>query len=262
MVDVQGQKDERNIPLQKVGVKNLRHPVTVLDKHHGTQPTIATADIFVSLPHHYKGTHMSRFIEVFSNHYSDIQMPTFLDMLEEVREALEAESAFADVSFPYFLQKAAPVTGQKSLMSYGCTFMGEVGNRGRRFYVQVEVPVQTVCPCSREISSRGAHNQRGTVRVTVKLGPFFWMEDIIAIVEDSASSGLYTLLKREDERYITETAYDNPVFVEDLVREICTRVEDLHLFPWFSVEAENAESIHNHEAYAYVERTTNGLPHE
>lgn len=254
MVDVQGQKDERNIPLQKVGVKNLRYPVTVLDRQTGTQPTIARVDIFASLPHHYKGTHMSRFIEVFNNHYTDIQMPTFLDMLEEVREAVEAEAAYSEVSFPYFMKKQAPVTGQTSMMSYTCKYIGSVSNRERRFYVGIEAPVQTVCPCSREISSRGAHNQRGTVRVTVKLGPFFWIEDVIEIIEDSASSGLYTLLKREDERYVTETAYDNPVFVEDLVREVSTRIEKLDHFPWFSVEAENAESIHNHEAYAYVER--------
>jgi GTP cyclohydrolase I len=256
MVDVQGQRDERNIPLQKVGVKNLRYPVTVLDRRTGTQPTIATVDIFASLPHHYKGTHMSRFIEVFNNHFTDIQMPTFLDMLEEVRRAVDAETAFAEVSFPYFMRKSAPMTGQTSMMSYTCKYIGSVSRRERRFYVGIEVPVQTVCPCSREISSRGAHNQRGIVRAKVKLGPFFWIEDVIEIIEDSASSGLYTLLKREDERYVTEHAYDNPVFVEDLVREVCVRLEELDHFPWFSVEAENAESIHNHEAYAYVERGT------
>jgi GTP cyclohydrolase I len=256
MVDVQGQPDERNIPLQKVGVKNLRYPVTVLDRSSGTQPTIATVDIFASLPHHYKGTHMSRFIEVFNDHFTNIQMPTFLDMLEEVREAVEAETAFAEVSFPYFMRKAAPVTGQTSMMSYTCKYIGSVSERDRRFYVGIEVPVQTVCPCSREIASRGAHNQRGIVRTKVKLGPFFWIEDVIEIIEDSASSGLFTLLKREDERYVTENAYDHPVFVEDLVREVCVRLEKLDHFPWFSVEAENAESIHNHEAYAYVERGT------
>jgi GTP cyclohydrolase I len=254
MVDVQGYKDERRIPLQKVGVKNIRYPVTVLDKVHGTQPTIATADIFVSLPHHYKGTHMSRFIEVFNNHYTNIQMPTFLDMLEEVRVTLEAERAFAEVSFPYFMEKAAPVTGQKSMMSYTCKYIGSVGLADRSFYVGIEAPVQTVCPCSKEISDRGAHNQRGTVRVKVKLGDFFWIEDVIEIIENAASSGLYTLLKREDERYVTESAYDNPVFVEDVVREVTVGLDRLDHFPWFSVEAENAESIHNHEAYAYVER--------
>ena len=254
MVDVQGSADERRIPLQKVGVKNLRYPVTVLDKEHGTQPTIARVDIFASLPHHYKGTHMSRFIEVFNNHYTDIQMPTFLDMLEEVRKALEAETAFAEVSFPYFMKKGAPVTGQTSMMSYTCKYIGSVGTRDRSFYVGIEAPVQTVCPCSKEISDRGAHNQRGTVRVKVKLGDFFWIEDVIRIIEESASSGLYTLLKREDERWVTEHAYDNPVFVEDVVRNVCVGIEWLDHFPWFSVEAENAESIHNHEAYAYVER--------
>jgi GTP cyclohydrolase I len=258
MVDVQGLEDKRNIPLQKVGVRNLKYPITVLDKKHDTQQTVAHVDLFANLPHHYKGTHMSRFIEVFNRHYHDITMPTYLSMLDNVREALEAETAYGVVTFPYFIQKTAPVSGQKSMMSYTCQFIGEVGEETRDFFVGISALVNTLCPCSKEISSRGAHNQRGRVTVQVKLGPFFWIEDIVDIIEQSASSGLYTLLKRDDERWVTERAYDNPVFVEDLVREVCVEVEALDSFPWFSVEAQNEESIHTHDAYAYLER---GDPH-
>lgn len=254
MVDVQSFPDDRNIPIEKVGVKNVRYPVTVLDKNYTAQNTIGTVHMYADLPHNYRGTHMSRFIEVFHRHYHRIQMPTFLDMLEEVRRSLEAQRAYAEVHFPYFMEKAAPVSGQLSLMEYECSYMGEVGEGHREFFVGVNVWVQTLCPCSKEISDRGAHNQRGLVKVRLKLGPFFWIEDLIQVVESAASSGLYTLLKREDERFVTEHAYDHPVFVEDLVRDVCLGIEQYRSFPWFSVEAENMESIHNHDAYAYAER--------
>jgi GTP cyclohydrolase IB len=259
MVDVQSSPDDRNIPIKKVGVKNVRYPVTVLDKNYTAQNTVGTVHMFADLPHHYRGTHMSRFIEVFNRHYHRIQMPTFLDMLEEVRQSLEAETAYAEVSFPYFMEKRAPVSGQLSLMEYNCSYIGEVGSEGRReFFVGVDAWVQTLCPCSKEISDRGAHNQRGVVKTKVKLGPFFWIEDLIQIIEGAASSGLYTLLKREDERFVTEHAYDNPVFVEDLVREVCVGIDGYKSFPWYSVEAENMESIHHHDAYAYAERGSLG----
>ncbi len=263
MVDVQAFADRRNIPVQKVGVKNVTYPITVLDKLNRTQHTVATVDLFANLPHEHKGTHMSRFIEVFNEHYQDLTMPRFLKMLERIRRSLDAETAFGEVSFPYFVKKRAPVSGQERIMSYRCGYMGEVGAGKRDFVVSIKVPVTTLCPCSKEIASRGAHNQRGEVRVKVQLGPFFWFEDIIELVENAASSGLYTLLKREDERYVTERAYDNPVFVEDLVREVCLGIEELDRFPWFSVEAVNMESIHNHDAYAYLERgrRNNGAEH-
>ncbi len=264
VVDVQGLADTRNIPVQKVGVKNVTYPITVLDKLNRTQHTVATVNLFANLPHEHKGTHMSRFIEVFNEHYHDLSMPRFLKMLERIRAALYAETAFGEVKFPYFMKKRAPVSGQESIMSYRCGYMGEVGGGKRDFVVSITVPVATLCPCSKEISSRGAHNQRGEVRVKVQLGPFFWFEDIIELIENAASSGLYTLLKREDERFVTEHAYDNPVFVEDLVREVCLGIEALDRFPWFSVEAENMESIHNHDAYAYLERgrrNNNGSEH-
>ena len=255
MQDVQSRPDSRNLPLQKVGVKNVSYPIQVLDKLNKHQQTIGTIDLFADLPHHFKGTHMSRFIEVFSRHHKNISMPNFLEMLEEIRRVLEAEEAFGTVRFPYFIEKTAPVSRQKSLLRYECSFQGEVLRQNQhRFLVGIEVPVQTLCPCSKEISRFGAHNQRSYVRVLLQMGGFFWIEDIIALIESCASAPLFTLLKREDERWITEHAYENPVFVEDLVREVTMRIEALGNFPWFSVEAENMESIHLHEAYASIER--------
>lgn len=255
MRDVQNSSDTRNVPLNKVGVKNVRYPITVLDKAHKVQHTTGTIDLCADLPHHFKGTHMSRFIEVFQKHHRSISMKDFLRMLQEVRQVLHAEDAFGEVRFPYYLSKKAPVSQQESFMEYRCAFSGEARQDRSKFWVSVEVPVLTLCPCSKEISDRGAHNQRGHVRVKLLMGKdFFWIEDLVALVESCASSGLYTLLKRDDEKYVTEHSYDNPVFVEDLVREVTVRLEDWGIFPWFSVEAENMESIHNHEAYAYVER--------
>ena len=254
MMDVQGSRDERNIPIQKVGVKNVSYPITVLHKKHKRQRTVASVDMYADLPHHFKGTHMSRFIEVFNNHVQDISMPAFLTMLENIRVSLDAETSFAEVSFPYFIEKEAPVSKRRSMMRYTCRYIGRVTATEREFIVGIEAPVTTVCPCSREISDRGAHNQRGVVRVHLELGPFFWIEDVIEEIEASASSGLYTLLKREDEKIVTEHAYDHPVFVEDLVRNVCVRIEERWEFPWFSVAAENIESIHDHEAFAYLER--------
>ncbi len=260
MTDVQSSFDDRNMRIQKVGVRNVRYPVTVLDRREGSQSTHARVDLFADLPHRFRGTHMSRFIEVFNRYHRDLTMPRFLEMLEEIRISLEAERAYAEIEFPYYMEKAAPVSGQRSMMEYTCHYSGTSTGVHQHFVVGVDVPVTTLCPCSREISDRGAHNQRGVVRTRIELGPFFWFEEIIELVEAAASSGLHTLLKREDEKYVTERAYDHPVFVEDLVREVAVSMEDAHDFPWFSVEAENFESIHNHEAYAYIERSRQEVP--
>lgn len=256
MVDVQNFPDERRIALDKVGIRNVRHPITVLDKNHRTQRTVATVDLYASLPHDYKGTHMSRFVEVFNGHAHDIQMRNFLHMLRDVRSKLNAERAFGRLRFPYFVEKVAPVSGQKALMDYDCSFSGTVGETDHEFFVSVAVPMTTLCPCSKEISARGAHNQRGVCTVVAQVVEFFWMEDLITLIESCASCELFALLKREDERHVTERAYDHPVFVEDVVREVCLRIEEQYHFPWFGVEAVNMESIHNHDAYAYVERGT------
>ena len=255
MPDVQNQADGREIPLTKVGVKGLEYPIRVLDKVKKVQYTTARADLFANLPHNFKGTHMSRFVETFHRYREDLSMPRFLEMLGKIREDLNAESAYGVLEFPYFVEKRAPVSQLAGIVSYQCRYKGKVGGKkvSDTFSVAVSVPVSTVCPCSKAISERGAHNQRGIVTVELELGPFFWLEDIIALVEEAASSPVYSILKREDEKFITERAYDNPKFVEDLVRDVYVKIRDLGSFPRFSVEAENFESIHNHSAYAFVE---------
>jgi GTP cyclohydrolase IB len=250
VIDVQGQRDGRNVPLERVGIKHLRHPVTVLDRANGVQHTTADVSLSADLPQDFKGTHMSRFIEVFNQHRKDLSMPRFMEMLDEIRQALDAQRAYGELEFPYFIEKTAPASAQKSMMGYTCAYSGMRSATEKRFYVSVEAPVTTVCPCSQAISDRGAHNQRGIVRVKLLLGPFFWIEDIIALIEASASSEVFTLLKREDEKAITERAWDNPRFVEDVVREVYLGLKAKGDFPWFSVEAENFESIHNHSAFA------------
>ena len=253
MRDIQSEQDTRAVPLQKVGVKGVKYPVTVLDKTSKKQQTTATVDLFVNLPHNYKGTHMSRFIEVFHKYHEDISMHQFLDMLEEMRTKLSAQKAFGRVEFPYFIEKKAPVTEAAGIMQYKCSYEGEVSEDGdRRFYVSIQVPVATLCPCSKAISEYGAHNQRGSVSVRLLYKGFFWIEDIISMIESCASTPLYTLLKRKDEKYVTENAYENPRFVEDVVREVYLGLKKAG-FEYFTVEAETDESIHNHNAYAFAE---------
>jgi GTP cyclohydrolase I len=254
MRDIQNEQDTREIPLKKVGVKGVRYPVCVLDKNKKNQNTTATVDLFVNLPHKFKGTHMSRFIEVFHKHHTNITMLHFLDMLDEIRTKLDAEEAFGSITFPYYIEKNAPVTQAKGIMQYICSYEGEVSSSERKFYITIEVPVTTLCPCSKAISEYGAHNQRGKVRVKLLYKDFFWIEDVIKMIEDSASSPLFSVLKREDEKSVTEHAYDNPRFVEDVVREVYLGLKKMN-FEWFSVEAENEESIHYHNAYAYTEYT-------
>ena len=270
MIDIQSQRDTRDVPLQKVGIKGLEYPVRVLDKANKTQGTSGVVDLFVNLPQHFKGTHMSRFIEIFHKYHTDLSMKQFLALLQEIREKLEAERAFGTISFPFFMEKKAPVSGQPGMMAYRCTYEGTVSAQGEHhFLVSVEVPVTTLCPCSKAISQYGAHNQRGKVVVKLESKGFFWIEDVIAVVEEAASSGLYSVLKRADEKFVTERAYENPRFVEDVVREVYLGLQNFRgddgvlgevgardeecCFRWFSVEAENFESIHNHNAYAYAE---------
>lgn len=258
MIDIQNQQDDREIPLQKVGVKGLSYPVKVLDKLNKFQSTTAIVDLFVNLPHHYKGTHMSRFIEIFHSYHTDISMKRFLLMLQDIRTELDAEKAFGSLTFPFFMEKEAPVSKQKSMLSYQCSYEGTVSAESSEFFVTITVPVTTLCPCSKAISNEGAHNQRGNVTVKLKNSFFFWIEDVIKLIEDSASCAIYSLLKREDEKFVTEKAYDNPRFVEDVVREVYLALKSFSeekSFSWFSVEAENFESIHSHNAYAYTEFT-------
>lgn len=261
MIDVQSELDTREIPLKKVGVRGLMYPVQVLDKAKKMQATTANADLFVNLPHNLKGTHMSRFIEIFHKYTTNFSMQRFLAMLTELCVRLKAEHSFAVVSFPFFIEKKAPVSGQIGMICYTCTYEGSVsmGNGESQrsdFYVSVEVPVTTLCPCSKEISEYGAHNQRGLVRVKVQSIDFFWIEDIITLIEKCASSQVYSILKRKDEKYVTEQAYRNPRFVEDLVREVYVALRSFPIqkpFQYFCIEVENFESIHTHNAYACTE---------
>ncbi|MBU1185189.1 MAG: GTP cyclohydrolase I FolE2 [Proteobacteria bacterium] len=254
MIDIQNLKDERNINIKKVGVKGLKYPIVVLDRAHGTQPVNATINMYVSLLHDFKGTHMSRFVEVLNDIREQVNIRTFHSILEKIRTKLHAESAHIEIEFPYFIEKTAPRSGAKSLMEYRCRFLGTNDNGKMDFVVGMVVPVTTVCPCSREISRVGAHNQRSIVTVKVRFRKFFWIEDVIRLIEDSASGEVYSLLKRIDEKYVTEKGYENPMFVEDVVRKVAERISRDANFTWYRVEAENFESIHNHSAYACVEK--------
>ncbi|MEJ2716176.1 MAG: GTP cyclohydrolase FolE2 [Deltaproteobacteria bacterium] len=259
MPDIQSMPDSRNIPIDKVGVKGLRYPISVKDREKGFQHTVGVFDLFVNLPHDFKGTHMSRFIEVLNEFRGQVSMDKFQNILEKIKTKLDAESAHMNVEFPYFIEKSAPMTGTPGLMSYTCFMRGSLADRFD-LIVGVEVPVTTVCPCSKEISDYGAHNQRGLVRIQLRFRKFFWIEEIIHIVESSVSSEIFSLLKRADEKFVTEQAYDNPMFVEDVVRSVLSRLRETNNFPWYRIEAENFESIHNHSAYAMIEKDFSPRP--
>jgi GTP cyclohydrolase I len=253
MEDVQSRADTRRIPIDKVGIKGIRHPVRVRDRSGGEQHTIATFDMFVTLPHDFKGTHMSRFVEVLNDHEYEITVESFRVMLKEMTELLEAKSGYIQMSFAYFIDKSAPVSGVRSLMDYQVTLTGTMDDDGPAMRVKVVVPVTSLCPCSKAISDYGAHNQRSHVTVEARTDVFVWVEELIDIVESEASCELYGLLKRPDEKYVTERAYDNPKFVEDMVRDVAQRLNEDDRILAYVVESENFESIHNHSAYARVE---------
>lgn len=251
--DVQNQKDHRQIPINRVGVKDVHYPIVVLDRANKYQHTIGKINMYVNLPHDFKGTHMSRFIEVLNQHHGKISLQNYDRILEDLMRILDAQAAHIEVEFPYFIKKRAPASQEESLMEYLCRYIGNREGDKQEFLVGIQVPITTLCPCSKEMCEKGAHNQRGLVTVTLKFKKFFWIEDVIELIEKSASAPVYALLKREDEKYITELAYENPRFVEDVVREVTERLRANGNFPWFRVEAENFESIHNHNAYAMVE---------
>jgi GTP cyclohydrolase I len=251
--DVQNEPDHRKIDLARVGIKGIKYPMNVLDRDNNSQATVATINMYVHLPHRFKGTHMSRFVEALNDYYADLNLKTFFEMLDTIKKSLDAPAANLEISFPYFMKKRAPVSGVPSMMEYTCQYIGEINGDERKLHIGVRVPVCTLCPCSKEISTQGAHNQRGIVSVTALFKEFFWIEEVIEIVEASASSDVFALLKREDEKFLTEQAYSRPMFVEDVVREVTDKLTKDPRFTVFSVEAENFESIHNHNAYAYTE---------
>ena len=253
--DTQNEPDDRNLAIDRVGVKQLRFPLEVRDKGGSVQRTVATCALAVDLPEHYKGTHMSRFVEALNSHGGCLDVRSMAGLPKELLQRLDARKAHVEFEFPFFLEKGAPVTGKPGLMDYQVRFEVEADNEDNMdFVVTVMVPVATLCPCSKEISDRGAHNQRGVVTYSVRFREPIWIEDLIALVEKSASCELYSLLKRPDEKSVTERAYDNPVFVEDLVRNVAARSNQHEDILWYKVEAENFESIHNHNAYAVIEK--------
>jgi GTP cyclohydrolase IB len=258
--DIQNRSDARRVPISQVGVSNLRYPISVLDRTHEKQQTVGRLSLAVNLPHHFKGTHMSRFIEILAEHRSELTMRTLPVILRELKERLDAESARIEVVFPYFRECPAPLTGARALMDYECSYVGEANAVGKDFVLSVKVPIMTLCPCSKAISDYGAHNQRGYVNMEVRSRQtkgqepeLIWIEELIEVAEQSASTPVYPLLKRPDERHVTMQAHDNPVFVEDVVRNVAIRLQSDARVLWFRIHAENQESIHNHNAFAKTE---------
>jgi GTP cyclohydrolase I len=254
MPDAQSTRDTRELPIDKVGVRGLRFPIQVKDKTREVQNTVATIGMFVDLPKEFKGTHMSRFVEVLNAHGNVIHVENIPDILHALQAKLKSATAHLEIEFPYFMTKTSPVTERESLMDYVARFDASACGQETDFVLTVKTNVTTLCPCSKAISKHGAHNQRGEVTVALRSSGVVWIEEVIAMVEASGSSELYALLKRQDEKAVTERAYDNPVFVEDLVRNVALRLNAHKLVTWYKVEAENFESIHNHNAYACLER--------
>lgn len=252
MKDVQSEKDYRNIPLKNVGIKNLKWPITVKDKEDGIQHTIASFSLSVDLPGNIRGTHMSRFVETISE-LKSLSPRDIEDMLVSLRSKLDAKVSYCKAEFDYFIKKPSPVTGRISPSDVKCCYEAEMGD-DFKFLVEVSVPVSTLCPCSKEISDFGAHNQRAVVHIKIDMSKLIWIEDIVKIAEESASTPVFSLLKRGDEKWVTEKAYMNPRFVEDVAREVAVLLENLEGAKWYSVYVESIESIHNHNAFAYTEK--------
>jgi GTP cyclohydrolase I len=260
--DIQSLPDTRGIALDQVGVSDVRYPIVVLDRARKQQHTIARLTMSVSLPHQHKGTHMSRFIEVLTEHHGEMTMYTLPAVLGDLKSRLDAPSAWIELHFPYFVERAAPSSGAVALLDYDCSFFAESHAESDDFVLGVTVPVTSLCPCSKAISDYGAHNQRGLVSIQVRptrdpenMPRLIWIEELIDIAEASASAPVYPLLKRPDERFVTMQAYDKPQFVEDIVRDVALRLREDNRVAWFSVRTVNSESIHNHSAFARLEWT-------
>ncbi len=250
--DVQGHADTREIAIQRVGIKDLRHPITVHDRS-GAQHTVATVTMAVHLPEHLKGTHMSRFVQILNEQEFNLSVDYFRSMLAEMRQRLESESGYVEMTFPFFVRKKAPVTGVESVLDYSVTFMGEIDGDQTQINVKLVAPVTSLCPCSKKISDYGAHNQRSHVTINARIEGEFCIEELIELAEKEASCELYSLLKRPDEKYVTEKAYDNPKFVEDMIRDIACQLNKEERIRAYCLEVENFEAIHNHSAYAMIE---------
>lgn len=258
LVDIQSSADDRNIPIDRVGVRKVKYPMHVRVRDNGMQQTVGEFTLTVDLPRHFKGTHMSRFLEVLAQHNHDLGPETIAVILDRLIEKLDAETAHLEVKFTFFREKSAPVTQKTGMMGYDCGFRATGGSKSD-FEILAIVPVTTLCPCSKEISDRGAHNQRGYVKVTVRPNDLLWLEEIIDMVEACGSAPLYPVLKRPDEKFVTEQAYDNPRFVEDMVREVAVAFDANPRIESYEIEVENHESIHDHNAYASLTRSKKGL---
>jgi GTP cyclohydrolase I len=252
--DVQARADSRQLPINKVGIKDVYHPVRVKDRSSGEQHTIANFNMYVALPHNFKGTHMSRFVEVLHRNEREISVESFRDILVEMTEKLDAESGHIEMDFPYFVMKKAPASGVESLMDYKASLIGELHDGKPELWLKVIVAATSLCPCSKSISNYGAHNQRSHITIKARVEGHMWLEELIDIAESEASCEVYGILKRADEKYVTERAYDNPKFVEDIVRDVAVRLNKEERVRAYVVEAENFESIHNHSAYALIEK--------
>jgi GTP cyclohydrolase I len=256
MPDVQGSPDQRRLPIDKVGVKDIRYPITLKCKSTGgVQHTVANVNMYVGLPHYQKGTHMSRFLEVLNNHHESIHSDDIMEVTRDMRQRLEAEEAHLELSFPYFIDKKGPVSGMPGKLDIEVTFEC-TSNSTDDFIMGIKVPATSLCPCSKEISAYGAHNQRCIMEARIRFaeGCSLWIEELFEIVEHCASTQVFAVLKRPDEKYVTEAAYDNPKFVEDIVRDLAVALDQEDRIAWYQVNSENFESIHNHNAYAFIER--------
>jgi GTP cyclohydrolase I len=252
--DVQARADSRRIPINKVGIKDVYHPVRVKDRSSGEQHTIANFNMYVALPHNFKGTHMSRFVELLHGNEREISVESFRDILAEMTERLNAQSGHIEMEFPFFVMKTAPVSGVQSLMNYQASLIGELHDGKSELWLKVVVAATSLCPCSKDISKYGAHNQRSHITIKAKVDGHMWLEELIDIAESEASCEVYGILKRADEKHVTERAYENPKFVEDIVRDVAVRLNNEERVRAYVVEAENFESIHNHSAYALIEK--------
>ncbi|MDR0815950.1 MAG: GTP cyclohydrolase FolE2 [Desulfovibrio sp.] len=257
MEDVQNYSPAVPLNIDRAGIRDLKLPLLVRDRSKGTQRTVALVDLGVDLPLAFKGTHMSRFVEALNAWDDEINYQSVRRLLENIKNRLGAQRAYARFCFPYFIRKTAPASGSKSSVPYECRLTGELDENGQSFLLEMDVPVMTVCPCSKAISRDGAHSQRAIVRMNVRMAVFSWLEEFIEMAEESGSSAVYTLLKREDEKFVTEHAFAHPAFVEDVVRNVAQRLSAHEHVEWFSVEVESMESIHSHNAFARIERSVN-----
>lgn len=255
MKDVQSERDLRNLPIDKVGISSVCWPIQVLDRINGTQDTVANVSLSVMLPRDYRGTHMSRFIEVLAEQEKQVTFHNMENMVNMLCKKLQADEAHAELEFPYFISKAAPVSGAKGRVRYDARFFATIVRGRFDLVTELIAPIQTLCPCSKEIAEYGAHNQRAHASIAARMNTLVWLEELADIADQCASAPIYSLLKREDEKAVTERAYENPRFVEDTVRDLALAMEKEKRVTWYRVSVTSHESIHNHDAFACIEKS-------